>query len=311
MKLSNKIAVRLFIALTAVAAVATGIFRAVLLRKYIDPETGFYVVDTNLDIVFNIAVVAVVAIIAVAGLMTRKTAPPENLDSRSTVVVFTSALCAFMYISVFLYGAYNVMSGLSHNWSYLVETPPVDAFGESSPFFVRLLLVLINIAPDVSSNGILFIIQLLLCIPCCLNHFSICSSEIREKNTKHSVFAMSEAVFFAFRMIEVFMDTKSQINASQRSLTLLLLCSAMLFFLFEADFLVKRDEGGLKSLSKYFMAGLATLAFPLISVIPYLAVSLFWCYPAGFLVMDILECCVMLFAVSRLLTLRAKQAENE
>ena len=307
MKMSTKLKIRLLVALTVATAVVAGLFRAVLLLKYIDPVTGFYSVSTNLDIVFNVAVVVLIGVICLAGFMTRKTNPPENLDSRSTAVVFTSALCAVMYISVFLYGAYNVINGFSDNWSYLTREVVIDSFGTVQETGIqKFLKVLVNVAPDVTSNGLLFVFQLVLCIPCCLNHFSICSSEIRAKNTKHSVFAISEAVFFALRLVEVFMDTTTQINASQRSLSLLLICSAMLFFLFEAGFLVQREEGGLKSVSKYLMAGLATVAFPIVSLIPYLAVSLFWCYPTGFLVMDVLECCIMLFAASRLLTLRGE-----
>ena len=116
--------------------------------------------------------------------------------------------------------------------------------------------------------------------------------------------AMSEALFFALRTVEVFMNTTTQMNTSQRSLELVMLCSMMLFFLFEAGTLVEREEGEI-SVSKYCMAGLATIAFPAVAVLPNLVVSLFvWCHDCEFVMMDVLECCVMLFAASRLLTLR-------
>lgn len=263
---SNKLMMRLFILGVILVAIAAGGLRAFLLLKYIDPATGFYSVGTNIDTVFNVIVGVLIVLIAAGGIITRKIDAPEHLDSRSTVVVFTSALCAFIYISMFVYGIYSLVSSAKMNYFLFAET--------------------------------------VLCIPCCLNHVSICSSEVREKNTPHALFSMAEAVFFAVRIIEVFMDTKTQINASQRSLELLMLCAMMMFFLFESNFLVKREEGGLKSIAKYYMAGLASVAFPIVSVIPYLAVSLFWCYETGFLVMDILECCVMIFAASRLLTLK-------
>ena len=83
-----------------------------------------------------------------------------------------------------------------------------------------------------------------------------------------------------------------------------MLCSMMIFFLLEAEFLVIREEGNLKSISKYVMSGIASVVFPFVAVIPYLAVSLFWCFETDFVVMDVLECCIMLFAASRLLTLK-------
>jgi len=261
---SKKIKIMLLIA--ALAAIAAGFFRAFLLVNYIEPESGFYVSGNNMDTAFNWVIVAIVAIVAVCGFAVRKVKVPEFLDSRSTVVVFTSALCAFMYVSVFLYGLYMIFSA-SGNRNYFLFA------------------------------------QVVLCIPCCLNHISVCSNEIREKNKPHALFAMSEAVFFAIRTVEVFMDTDSQINVSQRSLELLMLCSMMLFFLFEANFLVENEELNMKNLSKYLMSGVATVAFPIIAVLPYLAVSLFWCYESNFLVMDVLECCIMMFAASRIMTL--------
>ena len=99
----------------------------------------------------------------------------------------------------------------------------------------------------------------------------------------------------------------SQINVSQRSIELVMLCSMMVFFLLESEFLVIREEGNLKSLSKYVMSGIASVIFPVVVVIPYLAVSLFWCFESDFVVMEVLECCIMLFAASRMLSLRTDE----
>lgn len=264
---ANSKTIKIMLVVAAVLAVAAGLFRAFLLVNYIEPDTGFYIRGTNMGTAFDAIVIALVAVILVFGFLTRKNPAPERLDSKSTVVVFTSALCAFMYLSLFFYGIYK-LSGIVGGMNYFL------------------------------------LAEIVLCIPCCLNHISVCSSEVRAKNTPHALLAMSEAVFFAVRIIEVFMDKNSQINVSQRSLELLMLCSMMIFFLLEAGFLVNREEGNLKSLSKYLMAGMASMVFPVIAVLPYLAVSLFWCFEAQFVIMDVVECCIMLFAASRLLTLR-------
>jgi len=268
MKVNNR-NIKLMLLIATVAAVAMGIFRAFLLVNCIEPETGFYITETNMDTVFTVLIIAMVVLIGFFGFLARKNPAPEHLDSKSTFVVFSSALCAFMYISVFLYGIYSIMGSAGNRNYFLVA-------------------------------------EVILCIPCCLNHISVCSSEIREKNTPHALFAMSEAVFFALRVVETFMDKNSQINVSQRSLELVMLCSVMVFFLLESAFLVKREQEEKESLSKYFMSAIATVVFPIVAVMPYLAVSLFWCFDAEFVIMDVLECCIMLFAASRLLTLKTE-----
>ena len=112
---------------------------------------------------------------------------------------------------------------------------------------------------------------------------------------------MCGALFFAVRIIEVFMNKNTQINTSQRSLELVLLCAVMMFLLTEASTLIT-GEFALKNLSKYVASALAVIAMVFIAVIPYLAVSVFWVYRADFVVMDILECCIALYAASRMLT---------
>lgn len=271
---SNNKKIKAMVLIATIAAVAAGIFRMFILVNYIEPESGFYIANTNMNVVFNAVMIGIVVLVGVCGFLVRKVQAPAFLDSRSTVVVFTSALCAFMYFSLFLYGIYMLV--FQGRQLYLVE-------GTQKYFLYA---------------------QVVLCIPCCFNHISVCSSVVREKNTPHALFSMSEAVFFAVRTVEVFMNTDSQINVSQRSLELLMLCSMMLFFLFEASFLVNREEGNPKSIAKFFMAGIATMMYTVIAVIPYLAVSLFWCFESDLVIMDVLECCIMLFAISRLVTLR-------
>lgn len=262
----NKKTVRFMLLAVAVISVAIGAFRTVILANFLEPETGFYVKDTNIDVWFAGVVVLAVAMILAFGFFMRKTKAPEYLDSRSMVVVFTSALCIFMYFSVFAYGAYTIFT---------------------------------------SEHVSLFLYaEVALCIPCCLNHVTICSKEIREKNSPHALLSMSEAIFFAIRTVECFMDVETQINASQRSLELLMLSSMMLFFMCESGFMVDREESA-TSVSLYSMAAFGSVAFTFISLIPFLIVSFVLpVYETEFVFMSILDCCVMLFAASRIVTMK-------
>lgn len=261
---ANKNKLRIWLLVTVLASAAAGAFRAFLLVNYIEPETGFYVRGTDLGRVFAIVAAAVLVVAIAAGLRFRKVPAPENLDSKRTAVVFSSALCAFVYLSVLVSGLFTVFTS------------------KSVSFFL--------------------VIELLLSIPCIFNHIAICSVEVRKKDSRHALLAMCGALFFAVRIIEVFMNKNTQINTSQRSLELVLLCAVMMFLLTEASTLIT-GEFALKNLSKYVASALAVIAMVFIAVIPYLAVSVFWVYRADFVVMDILECCVALYAASRMLTI--------
>lgn len=268
---NNSKTAKALILMVAILALALASFRIFVLVEYVEPETGFYVRGTNIGTVFSFLTVLLVAVILAIGFLMRKIKAPSSLDSRSMSVVFSSALCAFMFATEFVYGIFKLV--VMQRLDYML-------------FF-----------------------QCVLCVPCVLNHINICTYEVREKNTARALFAMSEALFFALRIVEVFMDKTTQINISQRSLNILMLCSLMLFSLYEAKYLVKGEEKTIKSVSKYLMSSLAAVSFTLVAVVPYLAVSVFWNFTANSVVTEVLECCIMLFALSRILSFEFASAE--
>lgn len=291
--LRNKNIFKILLLPTVIFAIALGVFRTYALVNFIEPDTGFYFSTTQINTVFNVLIILLVLLVFACGFFTRKCKAPEGLDSERTFTVFGSALCACMYLLVFVYGVYALVSGF--------DASPVvtGAVFAPKPSFLQRL---VNAAPDVTSNGLLFLVQVLLCIPACLNHLTICSKKVRRKNKHYALLSLCETLFFAFRIVEVFMDIKSQINTSQRSLEILLLCSVMLFFMYESQFLVSVENG--VSISKYYMSALAAISFTLVAALPYLAVSVFRLYTPKFALVYVLECCVALFALSRVLTLK-------
>ena len=76
----------------------------------------------------------------------------------------------------------------------------------------------------------------------------------------------------------------------------------MMFYLYESAFLVnkKSEKSGQTPFANYYLSGICTVVLTCIAVVPYLAVSVFRVFEADFVIMDVLECCVMLYAASRL-----------
>lgn len=265
MKNLNK--TKLPVILSLVIAAGLAVFRGAVLANFVEPETGFYIVDTKVGIGFNAAVIAaLVFVLVVTYLFKKKKEDAGGLNSRSAAVVFSSSLCAYLFFSVFVYGMYLVFTS--------------------------------------KTSSLLFVVQVLLCIPCGINHLTICSKEVRENSAVHGFLSMSTAVFFAVRLVEVFMDVTKQINTSQRSLEILMLCAMMMFYLAESDFVVNKKALQPKSAVRYFFFGLCVIVFTAATVVPYLVVSEFvWMSGRGLVILNVLECCIMLFAASRLLTL--------
>lgn len=255
--------------ITTIIALLTGVFRTYLLINYIEPDTGFYIVGTNVNIYFNILCIVLAAFIVIAAFAFRKKEMPKELSSESTLVVFAASLCGFLFATVIVFGIYKFATG--------------------------------------ASRSVFLAIELLLCIPCAVNFLNVCLKEVRKKSVGQTLLALSPAVYFAVKTIEVFVDTKTQINTSQRSLMLVMLCSMMLFFVTEAVFMLpggRRQEGKYpNTLSKYYAFGIFSFDFALVALVPYIIVSAFWMYNSSFIVMDVLHACVGLYAATRMFVL--------
>ncbi len=259
--LNKKIVAVLLI--TVVASFAAAVLRLYLFYNSIEHETGFYRYGDVWSKYFAV-IVAVLCVFMLAGaLLLKNNKAPGELKSESTAVVFASSLCGFVFVTVLALGAYSIYTG--------------------------------------KNTGMLFMVQILLCIPCAVNFFSICVKELRERTAVQTLLSLFPALFFAIRIIEKFTDTATQINVSQRSLTLAMLCAAMLFFVCETGFFL--PNGNSPCLSRYFGTGIFTVAFAVITVLPYLVVCAFWIYNSDFLIMDILDACIGLYALTRMASL--------
>ena len=261
--------IKVFTLICLVLALAAGVIRTFMLAKIVEPDTGLYFANAGLAHIFEFGVLALGAVVFLFGKrLFKKVDCPTEVTSESTATVFASALCAFMFFSIFVYGIYAAFIGESQ-------------------------------------LGKLMLVQVILCIPCGINHLFVCAKVRREKTASQALLAMSVPVMFAIRIIELFMRTDTQINTSQRSLELLMLCAIMLFFLGESSFLVTKNtdeqDEKMSGFAKYYIAAMGVVMLTIIAVVPYLLVSVFWVFETDFLLMDVLECCVMLYAASRLI----------
>ena len=251
----NSRKIKIYTLISIIASLVLATVRTVILTKIVEPDTGLYLIGSEWGTVFDWGMVILLAAAVLLGrYLLRGVESPKELKSDSTVTVFGSALCALMFFSVFVYGMY------------------------------------LKLFTD-NTIGILFLLQIVLCIPAGFNHLMICANERREKSTAQALLAMS-----------VFMATDTQINTSQRSFELLMLCAAMVFYLYESAFLVNKDNDDKDNriFVNYYVAALSTVVLTFVTVIPYLLVSVFWVFKTDFVIMNVLECCVMLYAASRL-----------
>ncbi len=268
MCIKNKKGIIMTVVLIFIAALCLCAFRVHLLINFIEPETGFYIHGTQMGTIFKIVTIIACVLVAIVVPLQNKSLKIESLNSESMSVVFFASLCGFLFITTFGFGIYYFANG--------------------------------NI------KDVFFMLSMLLCVPSSMNFFWICKKEQRKKSVPQVVLAIFPALFYAVRIISVFMDTTTQINVSQRSLSLAMMCALMLMFVSEAGFTIPEKTQRVYSGARYLTLCLICVLLVLVTSVSYLVVSAFWIYETKFLIVDVLDICAGVYAGVRVFDCLAK-----
>ncbi len=269
-KKNLKIAAVVCVSLSAFLAV----YRVFLLFYHIDPANGLYT-DAKSGSIFS-ALLFVLLVLALATyLFVRKYEFERPIKNESVMVAFSSSICALMTTAMFVYLVYG---------------------------FIK----------DKSSFTFLSCAEAVLCIPSAIYFFLVCfrGAKIdKDAPATYSLLPLFPALFTAVRAIIIFIDTTHQINASQRSFSLLTLIFIMMFFVTEAEFSVSRFLKGdkkpkqlAKLTAKYFALGLTSTVLTTVVILSYLLVCAFWIFDSANLLHNIMCVCFGLYSLTRVLS---------
>ncbi|MBP5245306.1 MAG: hypothetical protein J6036_02490 [Clostridia bacterium] len=220
----------------AAISAALAAFRVFILNNYVEKTNGLY---TNAAVgnAFFFAMLALV-LIPVATAFVIKWDVKERRPLEKTASVRVGAFICMIAFSAFT--VYNIMNALkTQKW---------------------------EIAPSV-----LMAFALLSAL-----HFALLAFGKENVSPENSLMPAFPAIFSAAAIIFMFLDTSSQINASDRSYTLLAMVLAMYFFICEAErsVILRKDEMALKALKsaerKFFIAGVISFSVIIAVCVPQL-----------------------------------------
>ena len=260
---------------TCLIAMAAAVLRTLLLLYYVDPVTGLYVYGSNAQFYFNLLILLLAVYLIAVWVALRNTPAPKALRSDSTILIFASSLCGFMFLSIFIYHIATVASTRQAN-AYTV-----------------LLMV--------------------LSIPSCISFLTTSAKSMKRRSALHALLSFAPVLFLAVRMIQYFLDPANIFNSSTVKLRLLMLCAMLLFFVAETGFFIPVDDKDdvqaqstkrkkrTRGLARYFCFGLCAMSLVVITVLPNLLLSAFWLLQSDTsYVIDILDLSIGLYAAARL-----------
>lgn len=217
-----------------ILSVFAAVFRGIVLFKFTDYTNGLYTDNTAGNIFFVVLAVLI-------------------------------AVTAVLYVPLKKTDFFNGSANLKHG-----------AFSKiiSAVCAVMLVAVLVKDAASLISGSfsLLLAAEAVLCIPSAMYFISNITSN--KYSVTHGILALFPALYAAIHTIILFIDTTTQINASQRSFTLLMLVFLMMFFVTEAEFYIplgteEKSNGATgKRCAKFVVIGLIAAELSIIIAVP-------------------------------------------
>ncbi len=267
--MKSKISLKITAGIIMLLSLITAAFRYVLLINHIDPSNGLYTSQVLGNVFFG-AVCFIVVLALLTYFYVKKADVKSPIKEKSVGCAIASALCILSFAALFFTEIFNLAAGVGK--------------------------------PD-----ILMIAALVLCIPSVISFLNVFFVSIgKSKFSNLALLPAFPPLYVAVRTISLFIDTSTQINASQRSFELLTMVFAMMFLVTEASYSVRMrpDEDAEKNKknrdARYFVCAVITAALALIVTATYLLAVLTGKYEAGYDTCDhVLTLCFGIYAAVR------------
>ena len=248
-----------WIMLILALSVPLAVFRGIILFKYTDIPVGLLNNETVGNIFFVLLFVLVAAVVCLY-FMINKSEDVLNVAAKQTVLLkLLNILCAVLLLAVVLWDVYTMIASKA-GFSYLLG------------------------------------IKDLLCACSCVYFISAALKGEKKANTSESKnAALIPAVYAAVYAISVFIDIKNQINAPQRSYTLLMLMFVMMSFVAQAEMYVpltkEESEGNTrqKTYAKFIVYSILAAVLAIIVVLPQIIFSVFVTNDTGAIIYSLSE----------------------
>ena len=276
------------------AALGLGVFRIFLLAEYVDADNGLYS-NRLLGTVFNSVLWGLLAVNIATFFFTKKAAFDRPIRNEALSVAFAASVCALMMAAV---------------------------------FFVNI----VDMATGKRTFSLFLGAETVLCVPSILYFFTVCSKGAKQEKdsaSAYSLLPLFPALYTAIRTIALFINTETQINASERSFSLLAMVFIMMFFVTEAEFSVSlspSDDDNDKEknketvdpaaeaarlakakaslTAKYLVYALVVVTLTVAILLPSAFASAFLTYNRAGILYRMMDLCIGLYALMRLFTAR-------
>lgn len=271
---------RIFILIAAALIIAIGfaIVRTVLVINYYNVEEGLYQRGAHGVTAARIVFAVSLAVLAVLSLLLLKKRSFKSLPEANHGVVFTGALCGFMFISSAILSLY-----------YFMPTLARAAFRSQS-------------LPRTKTNNvvlfIMFSLTVVFALVSALYFFWCASTDTKLKKLNYKLLSLMPVLWGIFYLIYMYFKKDTVINSQERAIQQFSVVTVMLYCLSEARF-----HFGIAKYRTYVAVTLVSVVSVITAAVPGFILTAFWLLPfSAETIFDVMQLAFAVYMVCRLIS---------
>lgn len=290
---SDKSKLLILIAAALIIAAGFAVLRLILVINYYDVEEGLYQADAQGVTATRAAFgVSLILLFGIAFFLTKKR-KFKQMPEANHGVVFTAALCGFMFISSAILVSYYFLPSLFKE--VFGSGMKLSAYLASGGNWKKLLLL------------IMLLLTVIFGLVSSLYYFWCASTTTRLKKLNYKLLSLMPVFFCIFYLVYMYFKTDTVINSPERSIMQLSTIGVMLYFVAEARF-----HFGVASYKVYTAISLVTVAAVTVACVPRFILTAFWVMPFSVeTVFSVLQAAVAAYIVFRLFSVTCGQTVKE
>lgn len=284
---TGKSRIYILIAVALIVAVGFAAVRAILVVNYYNVDEGLYAANaagvTPTRIMFAVSLL----LLGAAPFLLVKKREFEKMPEANHGVVFTGAMCGFMFISSAILVSYYFLPGCF-----------MAVFGGKSSNVNGIDVVLL----------IMILLMIIFSIASALYYFWCASTTTKLKKLPYKLFSLMPVLFCIFYLIYMYFKKDTVMNSPERMITQLSAITVMVYCVSEARF-----HFGIARYRLYVAMSLVTVAAVIVACVPGFLLTAFWVMPfTTETIYEILQLAIAAYIIFRLVSVAgSEETEKE
>lgn len=291
---TDKSKIYILIAAALIIAVGFAVVRIILVVNFYNVEEGLYGANSAGVTAVRIMFALVLLLLGVLPFILVKKREFKKLPDANHGVVFTGAMCGFMFISSAILVLYYVVIKPLADKNCSREGIYGELFQKTSgkPSTVLIIMIILTVIFGIASS---------------LYYFWCAATTTKLKKLPYKLFSLMPVMSCIFYLVYMYFNSDTVMNSPERTITQLSTIAVMLYCVAEARF-----HFGIARYRMYIAVSLITVTAVIVTCVPGFLLTAFWMMPfSSKTIYEVLQLAIAAYIVFRLISTTDSDTEEK